>query len=478
MGAGGSVTVVRRGFITFTLRSGERLESVPAQLDYLSGAGRPASALDGGPIDRALRHRGDGFRAVAVYHARRSLGVPGEHHVGYDDVEERLGLSRTYRVRLGDEDATEPVVDRLRSLAQVESASVQMFATAPFAAELAEAPAEAAVAPPPLEEALEPHRMIRSQEALALEPGDERVTVACVDTGVAIGHAELQRKLLAGYDTVDLGLGQVGRRMRLVGDSRGRDFSPLDDVGHGSAVAGIMCAQGWHLPRGCAGLALLLPIRVLAAARTRNRRTPVGVGALPDIDAGLKVAVDLGAAVANLSFGTSAEALPEGSPVPHAQVVEYAQRYGCVLVAASGNSGREETLYPAALPEVIAVASVDREARRSDFSTSGRHVAIAAPGERIVSVHRRGYRAASGTSFAAPFVSAAAALVIAHARRVGRRPKPAEVREVLLSSARVLGGRTNPETGHGLLDVAAAIGRVEATGRPPPVAAVEAKAAT
>jgi subtilisin family serine protease len=455
--------VERPGYITMTLRPGEALENVPAQLDFLSGAGRAASSLDGGPLDGALRHGDDGFRALSVYHARRSLGVPGEHHVGFDDEEERLGMSRTYRVRLGDAAATESVVDRLRSLPIVESASVQMLATAPFSVALAE-PAAAAVAAPPSDEAMAPHRMVRAPEALALEPGDERVTVACVDTGVSIGHAELQRKLLAGYDTVDLGIGAVGGRMRLVGDSRGHDFSPLDDVGHGSAVAGIIGAQGWHLARGLAGKALILPIRVLAAARPPNRRAPVGIGALPDIDAGLKVAVDLGASVANLSFGTSADTLPEGAPVPHTRVVEYATRYGCVLVAAAGNSGREERLYPAALPDVIAVASVDSEGRRSSFSTSGAHVALAAPGERIVSVDRRGYKAASGTSFAAPFVTAAAALVVAHARRAGRRPSPAEVREALVEATRPLGAGPNPETGRGLLDAEAAVRRIETKG--------------
>src|SRR4051794_11069299 len=178
--------MLREGYITFTLRPGERLERVPAQLDYLSGAGRAASRLDGGPIDRALRPHGDGFRAVCVYHARGSLGLPGRHHLGFDEIEESIGMSRTYRVRLGDAAATLRVVDRLRSLAIVESASVQMLATAPFAvAELAR------VAPPgapgPSEDALAPRRMIRSPEALAIEPGDERVTVACVDTGVSLG---------------------------------------------------------------------------------------------------------------------------------------------------------------------------------------------------------------------------------------------------------------------------------------------------
>src|SRR3954453_10244252 len=96
----------RPGYLTFTLCPGEAPGSVPAQLDYLIGAGRPAARLDGGPLDRALRHRGDGFRALLVFHARASLDVAGEQHRGFDEVEEHLGLSRTYRVRLADPAAT------------------------------------------------------------------------------------------------------------------------------------------------------------------------------------------------------------------------------------------------------------------------------------------------------------------------------------------------------------------------------------
>ena len=448
----------RPGYIVFTLRPGEALAHVPAHLDLLSGAARATSLLDGGPIDKALRHRGDGFRAVTVFHARRSFQVPGEQHVGYDELEERLGMSRTYRARLATESATAAVVDRLRSLAAVESASVQSLATAPFSAVAEATTAEDA------EHARMPWDLIHAHEALELEPGDERITVACVDTGVSIGHAELQRKLLAGYDTVDLGLGPIGHHLRLVGDSRGRDFSPLDDVGHGSHVAALIGAQGWHMPKGVAGRALILPVRVLAAARARPGASPVGVGALPDIDAGMKVAVDLGAHVINMSFGTPAESLPEGTPMPHREVVDYATRYGCVLVAAAGNSGRRERFYPAALPEVIAVASVDGQGHRSTFSTWGDHIGLSAPGEKVFSIGRRGYRAASGTSFASPFVAAAAALVLSRARRHGRQLQPQQVRDVLLETVRRLGDGPSSDTGHGLLDVAAAIRRLDARG--------------
>ena len=439
------MTVERPGYAVFTLRSGEALENVPAHADCLTGAGRAASRLDGGPLDRALRHRGDGFRAEAVYHARRSLNVAGEQHRGYDDVEEELGLSRTYRVRLADPAATPFVLDRLRALPSVESAAVQTLATAPF---------EAAVAAgaPTAERAGAAHAMVRADEALDIEPGDERVTVACVDSGIALGHAELQRKLLAGFDSVDIGLGAVGPQLRLVGDSRGHDFAPLDDVGHGTHVAGVIGAQGWRMPRGLGGRALILPIRVLAGARPGKGTRPVGVGALPDIDAGMKIAVDLGSQVINMSFGTRGEQIAEGAPPPHQAVVTYATRYGCVLIAASGNSGRRERFYPAALPEVVAVGSVDLEGRPSRFSTSGDHVAIMAPGERIYSSDRRGYRAASGTSFAAPFVAAAAALLLARRRRQGRpRPAPAEVRTALVGSAR-----------NGVLDAAAALHHLDA----------------
>jgi subtilisin family serine protease len=437
------MTIERPGYAVFTLRTGEALPNVPAHADCLTGAGRAASQLDRGPLDRALRHRGDGFRAEAVYHARRSLGVAGEQHRGFDDVEEELGLSRTYRVRLADPAATPWVLDRLRALPAVESAAAQTLATAPFETAVA-APADAPVGAP--------QALVRAAEALALEPGDERVTVACVDSGIALGHAELQRKLLAGFDSVDIGIGAVSSDLRLVGDSRGHDFAPLDDVGHGTHVAGVIGAQGWRMPKGLAGLSLILPLRVLAAARPANASRPVGVGALPDIDAGMKVAVDLGAHVINMSFGTRGEQVAEGAPLPHKAVVAYATRYGCVLVAASGNSGQRERFYPAALPEVIAVGSVDLERRPSRFSTSGDHVAIMAPGERIYSSDRRGYRAASGTSFAAPFVAAAAALLMARRRRQGRpRPTPGEVRSALVGSAR-----------NGVLDAAAALHHIDA----------------
>ena len=443
------MTMERPGHLLVTLRPGEALGHLPAHVDCVVGAARPASRLDGGgSLDGALGDAG-GFRAIGVYHARDSLGRVGEQNARFNAREERLGLSRTYAIQLGDPEATERVLERLCSSPKVESAVVETLATAPFGS--------VALADPTPGEAWTPHERVNAREARELEPGSVDVTVGVVDTGISLGHPEFQRKLLAGYDTVRLGLGRVAATIRLVGDSVGMDFCPRDAVGHGSHVAGVIGAHGWRLPPGIAGRSLILPIRVLAGAVTgEGSPEPVGIGALPDIDAGVKVCCDLGAIVLNLSFGTPASSVA-GGPAPHEQVVRYAIELGCTLVAATGNTGALEAFYPACLPDVIAVGSVDTAGRRSRFSTYGEHVALCAPGERIVSSSRRGYRSGSGTSYAAPFVAGAAALLISRARRKGRNLSGAQVRALLQSSATPLGDGHSIETGHGLLNAAAAL---------------------
>ena len=200
---------------------------------------------------------------------------------------------------------------------------------------------------------------------------------------------------------------------------------------------------------------------MLAAALVKGGTRPAGIGAEPNINAGFKVAVDLGATVLNLSFGTPSRTQPGRAQAAGGRR-RYAARYGCVLVAASGNSGAAERYYPAALPEVIAVGSVGSDGRRSKFSSYGDHVALSAPGERIVSCGLRGLREGSGTSYAAPFVTGAAALLVARARKRGRTLAPREVRRLLVSSTMPLPGAPAAEVGSGLLDVEAALRQLDA----------------
>ena len=442
----------RTAHIVLTMRPGENPEHVPAHIDVLAGAARPVGHLDGGPVDRAVRNEGGAFRAAAVFHARKGLGHVGARGRGYDETEEQFGLSRTYRLEIADPKGVDPVIRRLRELRSIESAGPELLATAPAATAVADRPT--------VDDISAPHELVGAPRALEMEPGDERVTVAVVDTGVALGHAEFQRKLLSGYDAVELGLGRINPTLTLVGDSHGRDFSPSDDVGHGSHVAGIIGAQGWQVPPGLAGRSLLLPIRVLAGAQAADHFAITGVGAIADIDAGLKVALDLGAQVINMSFGTPASAVDPDAPRPHRSIIDYAAERGCVLVAAAGNSGLDELFYPAAFEPVIAVGSVSLSKTRSSFSTYGRHVDISAPGEDIVSVGRRGYRVSTGTSHAAPFVAGAAALLLSRARRTGRSLEPRVVAAVLRAGA---GHSPSPsdQVGAGVLDVPGALTELE-----------------
>jgi hypothetical protein len=420
---------------------------VPAHVDHLAGATSPAAHVDGGPLDRALRRWGTSFHATSVYPARVALGMVGAQHVGYDDREHAFGLSRTLRVRLADASRAADALAAVRDVGIVEHARPETLATTP--------------APIALASTCEPvpgHELVCAGRAFPDDTGDERVIVAVVDSGVAMGHPELRRKLLAGYDSVDLGYGKVGD-LQLIGHSRGHDFNPRDEVGHGSHVAGVIGAQGFRIARGVAFRSLIVPLRVLAAAIAPNGTRPVGVGALSDIDCGLKVACDLGAKVINMSFGTGEHALDRDAPPPHREVLAYAASLRVVLVAAMGNTGDEERLYPAADPEVIAVGAVDAELRPCSFSTRGRHVALAAPGERIYSLDLHGYRCSSGTSHAAPFVSGAAARLVALARARGVDLDGRDVRRLLTTTtqARPPGG-FDQALGHGVLDVAAALG--------------------
>ncbi len=202
--------------------------------------------------------------------------------------------------------------------------------------------------------------------------------IALIDSGVCADHVDLRGRVLPGWDYIE------------------GDETPQDDFGHGCAVAGIIAAA--HDSVGIAGAlpnARILPLRVLDAA---------GVGFYSDAAAAIVAAADLGAGVINLSIGGA---------YPSAilqQAIDYAVGRGVTVVAAAGNTGGA-ILYPAAYPNVISVGALRPDGAIAGFSSGGASVAALAPGVDILTTSRDGaWRARTGTSFAAPFVSAAAAL--------------------------------------------------------------------
>lgn len=130
---------------------------------------------------------------------------------------------------------------------------------------------------------------------------------------------------------------------------------------------------------------------------------------------------------------------------------------GVLVVAAAGNSGQyERAVYPAACRGALGVSSVNIYDKRSNFSSYGPYVDIAATGTNVMAAKRNGtFRYVNGTSFAAPEVSAAAALIMGKFNlRAGRASHRLRVR------ARDVGpsGR-DYQYGSGILNAAAAVRR-------------------
>jgi subtilisin family serine protease len=210
----------------------------------------------------------------------------------------------------------------------------------------------------------------------------------------------------------------------------------LADGDHGTAVAALLVGRGDD--ERLAGLA---PGASLAAAgifgRTRRGEPETST---EWIALGLDWVLARGAEVVNLSFGGPPDAVLE-------RVAAAALASGAALVAAAGNEGPGAApLYPAALDGVLAVTAVDVALAPWPQASQGAHVALAAPG---VDVFTAGGKYRSGTSYAAPF--ATAALAFERARAV----EGAAAR--VLAAARDLGppGR-DPVYGAGLVQLGGA----------------------
>ncbi|MGI9506857.1 MAG: S8 family peptidase [Geminicoccaceae bacterium] len=437
----------RAGHIMLKLEDGIETRA-PVHIDVLDGARRPGGSIDGrGPVDRTILAQTTGLRAKRCFHAGACLHKVGARHLAYDEVESALGLERILSVQLAEPALADLVVAELRALDQVEWAMVEPLMRAPLMLLDEAAPARAGRLA--TDAAFE---RVGASVALAMEPGARSVPVAVIDTGVALEHAEFAGRLRIGYDTVDLGMGSVAEGVALIGDSLGRDFCARDETGHGSHVSGIIAAAGLSMPRGVGGLSPIIPIRALAAAQAEPG-VLFGVGGLSDIDAAIKVAVDMGAKVLNMSFGTSKDEIDEEAPPPHSAALAYAIAHNCIPVAAMGNSGLDEDYYPAALPECIAVGSMSLDGGLSSFSTTCAHVALCAPGENVLSAALDGYRESTGTSHAAPFVAGAAALLAAKAARFGHDLTMQEAHHALTAGAEPAWDGPNDRTGAGMLNI-------------------------
>ncbi len=238
--------------------------------------------------------------------------------------------------------------------------------------------------------------------------GGNEVVVAIIDTGVDYDHRDLQGNLwvneserngVAGVD--DDGNGYVD-------DVYGYDFfsnsgDPMDDHGHGTHCAGIVAAVGNNGldVAGVCWKARIMSLKVLGSD---------GDGSAGDAVPAVYYAVANGADIISGSWGAT-----EGSDALK-DAVAYAYSQGVIVIAAAGNEGDKVPYYPAAYPNVLAVAATDPSDHRWYSSNYGDWVDLAAPGRDILSLGLTsdGQMTArkTGTSMAAPHVSGACALLL------------------------------------------------------------------
>jgi subtilisin family serine protease len=445
--------------VLVTMALGEDPDDIPSLADIRRGRQIAPEKFDGGPVERIARDMAGNFKAARIHAPALSALHPSQKHVAFNTSEQVSGVARSFVLRFAAGAPIGKIALTLAQLSNVEAASPNYLAVTPFEAGAARPPALA-----PKSDTPDPSRaMIRAAEALRKEPGDSAILVGLVDSGVAPDHPEIKGKLRTGYDTVQLAANGVGTGVRLLDDHTQPDHKPTDHfVGHGMGCAGIIGGLGIRMQPGLGGAAQIIPLRALAAARLLGQEKAIGIGAISDLDAAVKLAVDLGAKVINMSFGTDDSALLDSSPKPHTNVVRYALDHGCILVAASGNNGKATKFWPAAFEGVIAVGACDTRGYPTGFSTRGDHVALCAPGERVLSCGLTGYSEVTGTSFAAPFVAAAAALLVAYG---DRRAFPVDAhlaRDILVRSAQPFSSSPVEGCGAGILDALAALNHLDA----------------
>jgi subtilisin family serine protease len=284
------------------------------------------------------------------------------------------------------------------------------------------------------------------------------ITIAVVDTGA------------------DLSAPDIGAKHPSVYNVRTRNGNVRDTNGHGTFVAGLAAGSITN-GEGISGFGGDAKLLVVKAGGPN--------GSFTDLDEAnaIAYAVDHGARIVNLSIGGKTTSATERD------AVAYAAAHGVLLVAAAGNErgAGDPVEYPAALLQPVgsngrggtglAVAASTSAGGHARFSNEGSYISVAAPGDgvfgAVAALSRTGayprvplpgsllglYGFASGTSFAAPEVAGAAALVWA----ANPLLTASEVADLLKQTASG-GGTWNRQLGWGVVDVAAAV--AAASGHP------------
>jgi subtilisin family serine protease len=286
------------------------------------------------------------------------------------------------------------------------------------------------------------------------------VVVAIVDDGLNVDHVDLAHKTLPGRDVYC------------------DDADVRTPSNHGTHVAGIAAAGS--APDGVVvGVAKGERVHLLAV-KVFPDNIDLG-GTLDSVIRGMRWAANLdddpsrpAADVINLSLGFNAPLSANAAALLQATADEIAAR-DILMVAAAGNTNGGAVTYPARLPNVVAVGSVDWDFTPSPFSATGPDLDLMAPGgtrtldtsaicapggiQRITGAgagHPRAVACLKGTSMASPFVAGTAALLIAGDEAL--RDDPVALVDRLAATALQPPGYTEEAYGFGIVCPDAALG--------------------
>jgi YD repeat-containing protein len=297
-------------------------------------------------------------------------------------------------------------------------------------------------------------RSTGTPQAWAITTGSKQTVIAIIDSDIDFTHPDLSNNEWDNSLERDNNRDDDGNGFNA--DLHGWDFitntgTVIDKQGHGTAIAGIIAAQG-NNATGISGVmwrASLMSLRVLDST---------GTGDVAHAVEAIDYAVDNGAQVINCSWGTDdlSNALREA--------ISRAALRGVIVVTSAGNQGRDiETTprYPASfdLPNLIPVASTDSNDLLTSFSNWGMlHASIAAPGKDILTTKIGGdYQTISGSSASTAFVTGVAGLVKSLRPWLGAD----RTREMILRGARPIPGLADKVASKGILNTAGVLGTLD-----------------
>lgn len=246
--------------------------------------------------------------------------------------------------------------------------------------------------------------VIKAYEAWDVTLGSTDVVVGIIDTGMQLDHEDLQNQLSVNKSEEVNGIDDDENG--LIDDINGWDFADNDNDPtadkdtHGTRVAGISSART-NNGIGVAGVGYTSKVVPLKIFRSSNNRSSNSYNAII-------YAADQGYDVINLSWGSVGSFSKFNQDVINYAAIEK----NVVIVAAAGNTNADLNFYPASYDNVLSVAASDINDNRAPFATYSYKVDIMAPGAFVFStVNGNTYGADGGSSFSAPQVAGAAALV-------------------------------------------------------------------